>query len=135
MNDKEWALPAEPGIRLDQGELLLLDWVLCGASRLIPDADLDYLLEKWHEFRLDVWRGIGQLKAPDVNEVELALTDPEAKVLLAVVPTTFRWGTGPDCGYTLKTKLAKFLLGDSENDYENETQNASADTPTSGSTA
>ena len=135
MNDKKWALPAEPGIKLDQGELLLLDWVLCGASRAIPNADIGYLLEKWHEFRLDIWRGIKQLKAPDVNEVGLALIDLEARALLAVVPTTFRWGNGPDCGYTLKNKLANFLLGDIENDYETKTHNASADKPTSGSAA
>ena len=135
MSDKKGAVPAEPGIKLDQGELLLLDWVLCGASRSIPNADLGYLLEKWHEFRLDIWRGIGQLKAPDANEVRLAFTDLEARALLAVVPTTFRWGTGPDCGYTLKTKLAKFLLGDIQNDYQTKTHNASADKPTSGPAA
>ncbi len=135
LDDKEWALPGGPGIKLDQGELLLLDWVLCGASRLIPNADLDYLLEKWHEFRLEIWRAIRQLKAPDVNELRLAFTDPEAKALLALVPTTFRWGTGPDCGYALKQKLSNFLLGDIKNDYENQTYNAAGDKPTSGSAA
>jgi len=135
MSEREWALPPEPGIKLDQGELLLLDWVLCGASRLIPNADLDYLLENWHDCRISIWRAIGQLKAPNANDVKLAFTEPEAKALLALCPTTFRWGTGPDCGYTLKQKLSKFLMGEIANDNENKTYNAPGDKPTSGPAA
>ena len=108
-----------PMIDLDRGELLLLDWVLCAQSRLIPNADLDYLLGAWHDFRLSIWSVLNtdpmnDLTSPSIPAAKFHITESEAKALLALTPTTFRWGTGPDCGYSLKQKLAKFLLPQEE---------------------
>ena len=48
---------------------------------------------------------------PDVVTVvhvePLNVDDFLVRTLLAIVPTTFRWGTGADCGYELKLKLYK----------------------------
>ena|SRR2546426_9533112 len=112
--EPEWELPAPPpppGIDLEAGELLLIDWVLCGASHILPVHELEELVPRWHDLRLEVWRGLHVLaagpKAP--KQTHYLLSESEAEKLLALVPTTHRWGTGPDCGYTLKLKIAGFL--------------------------
>jgi len=115
-------------VELDQGELLLLDWVLCGASRLIPNADLEILIS-WHDVRLAIWAKLGQINTPPHQTVPLSLTEGEAKALLALVPTTFRWATGPDCGYSLKTKLHTFLRGESHDDQDKAHDQAGDGTP------
>ncbi len=124
VDEKEWAIPPAPGINLDRGELLLVDWVLCSASRLIPNADLDHLLNSWHDMRLAVWKSVAQLDTPTSSEAKFRLSDTEAKALLAVVPTTFRWGTGPDSGYSLKQKLARFLSSGEYDEYINANKGA-----------
>lgn len=43
--------------------------------------------------------------------VELAIDFSEARALLALIPTTFRWGTAPDCGFSLKAKLSQYIEG------------------------
>ena len=106
----EETLPSEPGIKVNRDELLVLDWVICSASHLIPNVDLDYLVMNWHEFRLSIWAAIHRSIPPPAEE-DFPLTDTDARVLMAVVPTTFRWGTGADCGYSLKMKLSEFLQG------------------------
>jgi hypothetical protein len=108
--EKEWSLPAPVGIDLGMGELLLLDWCLCAASRILPNLEMEYLITSWHDIRLDVWRCMVKLEEAKATSVNLPLTDTETKALLAICPTTFRWGTGPDDGYTLKKKLAQMML-------------------------
>jgi len=108
-DDRDWALPPKPTIKVNRDELLLLDWTTGSASHLIPNADLDELA-KWHEFRMSVWTAIDSLSA-ESPEADFPLSEADAKILMAVVPTTFRWGTGEDCGYSLKMKLSKFLQG------------------------
>lgn len=106
---KEWALPPDPTPMLDQGELLLLDWIICSASRLLPDAGLDELVVKWHDTRVRVWEALRRFQEPGTTEVPFPLEDAEAKVILACCPTTFRWGVGPDSGYSLKLKLLELF--------------------------
>ena len=113
MATQEWQLPnvntPTLGVSLNAGEIKYLDWAICGASRILPDTDLDYLIGSWHPFRLDLWRLLVGIN--DSNETGLLeLSDEDAKVLLAVLSPTFRWGTGPDVGYSLKMKVARFLL-------------------------
>ena len=105
----EWALPADPTPRLDMGELLLIDWIICGSSRLLPNADLDYLVKSWHTFRLQVWKTLDEFTDPAITERPFIIGIPEAKALFALAPTTFRWGTGSDCGFSLKQKLSRYL--------------------------
>ena len=56
------------------------------------------------------------------------MDESTARILLAIVPTTFRWGTGPDCGYSLKTKLYLYLIGE-----QNEERQSSQDQTSSNS--
>ena len=108
--EQEWVLPIPEGVDVNQNELLLLDWCLCGASRILPVIDLESLVTPWHMLRMGIWECMAELKAKSSQLSHLALTDDDAKILLAICPTTFRWGTGEDCGYILKTKLAQMLL-------------------------
>ena len=105
---------------LDEDELLLLDWAICAASRLLPQSDdLDYLISAWGALRSAVWEALDicypkRLKPGETGPLPTAWLDlnmPTARPLLAVLPTTFRWGTGEDVGYSLKRKLAQYLRG------------------------
>ena len=123
--DNDWGIPAVESIKLTEEELLLLDWVMCSGSGLIPSATLEDLITNWSSFRYDVWKGIsafGRQKKGVPAEINRTITELlsidefTAKTLLAIIPTTFRWGTGADCGYELKLKLYKFLSKEVELD-------------------
>lgn len=123
VQDREWDLPPanepEDGgqIRFTRNELLLLDYVLTTGSRLIMPDSLDDLMVKWGEFRRSVWRAIVQIEdAPQEIGVLFPLDFSDASVLLASVPTTFTWGDGVDCGFSVKFKLAQFIEGVYEDD-------------------
>lgn len=104
----DWTLPVMKPLFLETGELLLLDWIMCTASNLILGADLDTLVHKYDDLRLKVWQAISTAK---VMPAEIYLNMDELEEFMALVPTTFRWGTGPDVGYTLKLKIAQGLMG------------------------
>lgn len=123
-----WKLPAESrALILTVDELLLVDWVICPMSQMIPGLDLRGSLD-WHTLRLKVWALLSKLdpdeKPASVQEPEpqpghvLALSEPDAESLLAVIPTTFRWSPAlgrsetPDCGFSLKSKMYQFLTRD-----------------------
>ena len=57
-----------------------------------------------------------------------------ARVLLALVPTTFRWGTGSDCGFALKLKLYHFLIGERESDNTKDETDSDPTDQSTGST-
>ena len=125
MLDDGWELPPLENIPLTEEEFLLLDWVICSGSGLIPSATLEDLMTNWSVFRHDVWKGIsafGRQKKGVPAEINRTITELlsidefTAKTLLAIIPTTFRWGTGADCGYELKLKLYKFLSKEVELD-------------------
>mgnify|MGYP001562064603 CR=1 FL=1 len=116
--DKLWGLPSKTVV-LSTDELLLLDWVMCSASRLIPEATVGELVVAWGGLRVEVWHCLskvdleqhdGEARAKAQHSIDLSESD--AKTLLALIPTTFRWGTGVDCGYSLKMKLYRFLTND-----------------------
>jgi hypothetical protein len=90
-------------VSFSQGELLLLDWVLCSASGMVPGADLGELM-MWDGLRQRTW-------AVYMGQGSLVIEETEARQLLALTPTTFRWGTGPDVGLSLKQKLASIVTG------------------------
>ena len=124
MTSNEWRLPPSGGrgpariLQLDRDEFLLVDWILCGASRLLPDCALEEL-HKWDDVRFSVWGALrfadqcSMVDPPKVIPATQALTirATDAAILFALAPTTFRWGTGPDCGYSLKAKLSAYLEG------------------------
>ena len=139
--DDGWELPALETISVSEEELLLLDWVMCSASGLIPNASLEDLVTNWSAFRSDVLKAISSLNRQRKNNPQslpttveaLPVDDFTARTLLALVPTTFRWGTGLDCGYDLKLKLYRFLNKEVEpdaNSTENETDSNTQDEST-----
>jgi len=100
-------------ISINKDELLLLDWLLVFPMPC-NQVDLDWHM-KFAPFRLTIWEAIEKVKEEEVTiEVE------DAGLLLAIVPTTFRWSpsepgkTSPDCGFSLKQKLARALITERE---------------------
>ena len=123
MLDDGWKLPSLDNIPLTEEEFLLLDWVMCSGSGLIPSATLEELVTNWSAFRYDVWKGISALTKQrkgvptEINRTiteSLTIDEFTVRTLLAIIPTTFRWGTGADCGYELKLKLYRFLANEGE---------------------
>ena len=124
MASNEWKLPTSGGrgsariLQLDRDEFLLVDWLICGAARLLPDCSIEEL-RLWDEVRCSVWRALrfadtcSTADPPKVIPATQALPmkGADAAILFALAPTTFRWGTGPDCGYSLKSKLSAYLEG------------------------
>lgn len=101
-----------------EGEALLLDWLLCGQGNPASEATLDQL-HPFQDLRERIWRAIVFAQLARSQEIVLDLEDADRVRLLALVPTTFRWGTGDDVGYSLKTKLAEDLWRDEEGEkYE-----------------
>ena len=139
MLDDGWELPSLDSISVTEEELLLLDWIMCSGSGLIPSATLEELVTYWSAFRYDVWKGISALtkqRKGVPTEINRAITESltidefTVRTLLAIIHTTFRWGTGADCGYELKLKLYKFLSKEVELDAsnaENEADSSSKD--------
>ena len=86
-----------------------------------------------------MWQGLSAIirfkkTSPNVPHVEpLNVDDFLVRTLLAIVPTTFRWGTGADCGYELKLKLYRFLSkeGELDDNSQDQTDSNSEDKPTS----
>jgi hypothetical protein len=124
--DDIWNIPILEAIEVTEDELLLLDWIMFSGSQLIPNAPLEDLVTNWSSFRYDVWKGISAFnrrkKVKPVDPTEPIITVEQLEIdeflvrtLLALVPTTFRWGTGIDCGYELKLKLYRFLANEVEN--------------------
>ena len=145
--DDGWELPALETISVSEEELLLLDWVMCSASGLIPNASIEDLVTNWSAFRSDVLKAISSLNRQRKNNPQslpttveaLPVDDFTARTLLALVPTTFRWGTGLDCGYDLKLKLYRFLnkevepdANSTENEADSNTQDESTGSAGSG---
>ena len=105
----DWVLPSQKTLNLEIGELLLLDWIFCSASNLIPGIHIDELMANYHDFRMRIWKAFTEMKG---SLGEIAINPGLMRELMTLVPTTFRWGTGPDVGYTLKMKIARELLSE-----------------------
>ena len=135
-------IPILEFIEVTEDELLLLDWIMFSGSQLIPNAPLEDLVTKCSSFRYDVWKGISAFnrrkKVKPVDPTEPIITVEQLEIdeflvrtLLALVPTTFRWGTGIDCGYELKLKLYRFLANEVENaESESNTESNTENKPT-----
>lgn len=100
-------------MKLSQPELWVIDWVLCAQGETVTNEKLEALMS-WRDLRERVWRAelAAQLENPDKAkpaEAELELSSSECEQLLAILPTTFRWGTGEDVGFTLKRRVAQEL--------------------------
>ena len=139
--DDGWELPILESISVTEEELLLLDWVICSGSSLIPSVTLEDLITNWSSFRYDIWKGISAVNRNKQNNPAQSGSATEllpfdeflARTLLALVPTTFRWGTGADCGYELKLKLYRFLNKEGEitnDDSKNNSEGNSTDEST-----
>lgn len=101
-------------MNIPHDELLVLDWVLCGQGAHAELALMENLM-RWRELRERVWRGI-MASSLDHGPALMDFTETETEELLAIVPTTFRWGTGEDVGFALKCRLAASLWGQAEED-------------------
>lgn len=124
LEDIEGLLIQNNLITLNSDELLLLDFIL---SYPMPSVsvELNWHME-WYDFRLQIWQKIHEFKNQElicieehkakpqnpVASIDIDLTD--ARVLMSLVPTTFRWGPGEDCGYSLKLKLYRYITGEEE---------------------
>ncbi len=106
------------GIEVTAHELLLLDYTLSSYARLIPDWTLDGLM-KWERLRGEVWWALDRMPKdssagggpnPEASQT-IPIPQDEAALLLALVPTTYRWGTGPDVAVPLKLKLSQCIRG------------------------
>ena len=100
-------------MRLPTAELLLLDWLLCGQGEKAAGQLLDDL-SRWNPLRERIWRSIIESQWTDDKTGTLEIEDYRALELMALVPTTFKWGTGEDVGFTLKNRLADLLWGEEE---------------------
>ena len=142
LDDHDWQLPLVEFIKVNEEELLRLDWTIGSPSGYIPGATLDELMSNWSSLRVDVCQHIYEIKklptsssGPSGILCSLSMDDFMARVLLAIVPTTFRWGTGPDCGYSIKMKLCRFLLGERDDDDKDKADSNPSDKPPDASVA
>mgnify|MGYP001576955179 FL=1 len=117
---REWQLPQTPAyLRLDRDELLVLDWhlsghYLCNVGR---GPDLGEIIHTWGDFLLKVWEGVAWYTENHAGRpYNLPMDESQAKYFFHWLPTTFVWGTGKDCGFSLKFKLYRFLTGQGEED-------------------
>src|SRR3990167_2882992 len=109
--DIDAILNSVPKLSLNEDELLLIDWVLSVYRHTLPMA-FDEAVDDWHSMRLGAWSAIDAIiNSRSTPLVSFPINEAEARYLLAVLPTTYRWGTGPDCGYSLKRKLSCLLMG------------------------
>ena len=107
-------------MKLPLDELLVLDWVFCAQGEKAISQLRDELMRFSH-LRERVWRAIllAALESATPAEAVIELHPSECEELLALVPTTFRWGTGNDVGFSLKQRLAEELWGAEERErYE-----------------
>lgn len=129
----EWDLPELPThVSLDCDELLVIDWFLAAhyLANVSRGAEIGEVIQSWHGFRMDVWQGIRMSEAIG-QTYRLAIDEGTAKYLFNWLPPTFLWGTGRDCGFSLKVKLHRFLGGEPEevvSDHEDATESSPKDT-------
>lgn len=102
-------------MKLNLGELLLLDWITSAQGEKASAHVRDDLM-RWRDLRERVWRSIIFCGLGSDAEVSMDLQLAECEELLCLLPTTFRWGTGEDVGYSLKMGLASELWGSEETD-------------------
>lgn len=103
-----------PALHLNSDELALLDWVL---HYPLPNTQVDLAWHmRWDALRERIWGLLAVEFAKEKEEqkpskaiYDLIVEEEDVPVLLAIVPTTFRWGAGADCGFSLKVKLYWFL--------------------------
>lgn len=126
MNVDDWTRLVAPQLQLVMHELWLVDWVLCHPAPT-GQVDLDWHMH-WKDVRRSVWAALHRIDLarqetehkrerfdPQSCCQTLDITMDDAEVLLALVPTTFLWGPGPDWGQRLKMKLYRYISG--EEDY------------------
>lgn len=137
----EWELPGESqlasGLHFDLDELLLLDWILTPCSNIYPQATLDTAMA-WQTLRLSLWDCIAIWdRTPRPVDLTMGIPKPipplgitlaEAAILLTICPVEFRWGSGENCGSSLKLKLRAYLRGEPEEDTD--AHNGTATSPT-----
>ena len=113
MTEKWDDLLGSDQVRLTRNELLLMDWSLCTGSGMMAPLVLDLL--DWHRLRMEIWKAMPEPDAPLPAKPSLgvmfAMEETTAKLLLCAIPTSYEWGDGADCGFSLKVKLNDFLWG------------------------
>lgn len=90
-------------------ELLVLDWIFSAHGDTVTLQTQEELM-RWRDLRERVWRGLLAAKLSN-GPALIEIAPSECEELLALVPTTFRWGTGEDVGFNLKSRLALELWG------------------------
>lgn len=104
-------------IRLNRDELLLLDWILTYPMPTSGPVELDWHMHtSWRALREQVWAKLRHGGQGGMVWID----DQDGELLLALIPTTFRWATGEDCGYSLKLKLSAALAGEEGEEAKDE---------------
>lgn len=104
-------------MNIPHDELLVLDWILCAQGQHADLAVIENLM-RWRDLRERVWRGIISSTLDKSGPALVELSEIECEELLALIPTTFRWGTGEDVGFSLKQRLANELWETAERDNQ-----------------
>ena len=117
----EWdVLLPRTTIRLDREELLVIDVHLCAhyLANVSRGADIGEIIATWGEFRKQIWQAIDKLDVPETDKdlpvLPVSMDESTAKYLFNWLPPSFMFGTGRDCGYSLKIKLNRWLHGEPE---------------------
>lgn len=110
-------------IRCSHNELTLLDHVMSVDARLLPIEQTIEDYNKWHDERMRVWKLLdAYVELPvntpddvvmqdlDKDRFDLVITESFVKIMLYVVPISFKWGSGKvNTAYNLKLKLFQWL--------------------------
>jgi hypothetical protein len=123
--DDGWSLPRTGTMHLTRGELLCLDFFLCGDYMLKLGYELPEVAQDWDSFRAVIYLAIYELSQPGNRHLPILpevtngpwptypikMVEDDAKFLFMFLPPSFKWGTGGDEGHSLKMKLTAHLFG------------------------
>tara|TARA_R100000306_G_C4356515_1_gene133013 strand:- start:343 stop:849 length:507 start_codon:yes stop_codon:yes gene_type:complete len=149
------------GIPLCWDELVVLDWYTSGHYLVPICVEFEHVLS-WHEVRVRIWNAIEALSNEDGSPhtwlsdprnassykayptFNLYLTADEATYFFNWLPPSHIWATGRDVGFSLKSKLHKYLthshidaivepvVGGKSNDNSDEAQDNPTNSPEDG---
>lgn len=141
---REWSLPRMGTMNLTRGELLCLDFFLCGDYMVKLGFDLEGVVEEWDDLRRVIYLAIYELSIPTTRNLPIQpigpvwptypvkMSEDDARFLFMFLPPSFKWGTGGDEGHSLKMKLTACLLNmpeDQDASSPNQAESGAKDPP------
>ena len=108
-------------LSLNRDELVLIAYLLTrpAPSETLDSSDYNRWASDWLDIKLDCFEYLeewnrkfeSENKKPHEVEVEVDWPERVLAFLATIVPPTWHWGEGPDCGYSLMSKLTRSLRG------------------------